>query len=460
MKYLSSFIAITFGLFLPLHGGLTVFLPELRFWKEALLGLVVVFVVLCEAKFFFQKPLNARSRLETYLKKFSKTDILAAGLLIWLFVLVLIDAEKIRAIQAVRYLGMLPFVYLVFSQLFKNIKKLNQVWHERKNIFVHYFCSYFLLSVLISVIFGVWIKFGNGSLFVQNFYSNTISSWVPGQTLPMWHEIDGVMRMQGLASGPVAFGHFCLLALGILPMWLTQKKCHPELDSGSSLSASTKQTVKIPDLVRHDRAWIFISVQIICSMFLLWAIWQSGSRAALLSAVLLIGWQLFQYVKIKNKKNVQSLLISGCVLFFVLGIGVLCKRPMIVRSVFDRAGTSDHFTRPVEAFQKFIASPFIGNLGQLGPAARAWNLKNTNNDKALIAENVYIDYLAQTGVIGFILFFLFFFSAIYGAFLQWRGILLVFALTMSMATLLDMTPLAISLGIILAMEMERKNSLK
>lgn len=482
-------MAALFGFLLPLHGGLTVFFPELRFWKEFLLVGLICLVMYNEAKKIYyhcisqkklhESELHSESFFKKYLKTWRNPEIFSIGLIIWILVLVVINPEIMRAAEAARYLLMLPLVYLIFFRLISSYYLSHSKTLNLKilKLSINYFYSFFLLSVLISITFGSWIKFGNDVFFVQKFYSNTISSWVPGQTIPIWHEIDGVIRMQGLSSGPVAFGHMCLLALGILPIWL-EKMCHHEVDSGSSISVELRNKKKstgvslnwfqnlsskyqnATGLVRYKKSYITF-VQIISSLFLVWVIWQSGSRAALLGAFIVIIWQFFWQIQYCKPKFIRQAFLSVITLVIIGTSSILYFKPTLINNIVNRAGTSDHFTRPVQAFEKFIDSPVTGNIGELGPAARSWNLKHHNNDQALITENVFIDYLAQTGIIGFVFFMIFFFSAIYRSAHHWRGILLVFALTMSMATLLDMTPLAIALGIILALgHTEQKFSTK
>jgi len=87
--------------------------------------------------------------------------------------------------------------------------------------------------------------------------------------------------------------------------------------------------------------------------------------------------------------------------------------------------------------------PFTGNLGRLGPSARAKNLKEYNDDKAMIAENVFADYFAQMGLLGLALavgFFVFLFRET--APQAWPFLVGTIVLA-NTATIFDMTPVSI-----------------
>ena len=81
---------------------------------------------------------------------------------------------------------------------------------------------------------------------------------------------------------------------------------------------------------------------------------------------------------------------------------------------------------------------------------KAKNMKEYNDDKAMIAENVFLDYFAQSGIIGFVLVILFF-CALFGetAGFAWAFLGLT-ALSANAATIFDMTPVSILFFLIFA----------
>ncbi|HID92402.1 TPA: hypothetical protein EYP45_04775 [Candidatus Peregrinibacteria bacterium] len=268
------------------------------------------------------------------------------------------------------------------------------------------FSKYFIFSSVSSIAFGSWVKFGNGAEITRNFYSQTISSWVPGQTIPLWHEAGEFVRMQGASSGPIEFSHLLLVALFF------------------TLISKLKNIYKI-----------------LFSAVFLFGIWQSYSRAAILGAIIILLFHLIYPLKDKIseiiKKNKKKVLITVLVVIFAGFWGIQNTNTL------ERAGTLEHFTRPVEAAKFGLDNIFSNNLGKLGPAARAKNLRENNNDSAMIAENVFIDIFAQMGIIGLILYLLFFFYLAKELEPKFLGIFLASLLVMNLATIFDMTPVSI-----------------
>ncbi len=455
-----SFILALLGFFLPLHGGISVFLPEsFRWWKEfCILFLFLSWIFLFVRKIFIQKKLN------TNVINILKKNLFGILFLFWGIILVFISENIKDSAIAVRYLGFGIFLYLIVDNLFILYgKSFGHVLQK--------FCTYFLLGSFISVLFGFWIQFGNGISFVQNFYSKIISSWVPGQNIPIYHETsNGLMRMQGLSSGPVEFGHLMLMALFMSLFY------------------------------RFGFLRVYFFRYLAISLFL-GAVYHSGSRSAILGAGIFLGFYILSYVLKKkspksplsrglegkskknqvlekkgitggNKKNISDVILISSKITLLLLLSLMGLKYLVVKTDFIenlekheviinisdkflRMGDSDHFTRPMEAFEKGQENIFWGNLGDLGPAKRASNLEKFNDDKALIAENVFVDIFAQMGILG-ILFYVLFFLVLWFKFLSHKNykmllFLSVFLLLMNFATLFDMTPLALSFFLFLCL---------
>lgn len=418
MKNLLKIILGLTGFLLPLHGGITVFLPdEFRWWKEILLGILLLLVFWYDGKRI--RDLIQKKSADFFtqvLKNWSHSELIAKCLLGFGGILFLINTDKETALIALRYLLLFPFVFLV-------IRRIRHFQSDEKGIptLFDHFSHHFVFGCILSILFGTWVKYGGGELFVQNFYSNTISSWVPGQTLQIWHETAGFIRMQGLSSGPIEFSHLLVGALAIL------------------------QTL-----------WFRKPVKLIIGAALLFGIYQSASRAAMIGAIIILGFFAFDMmtseIKARFQKN-RRIFYTGIIALLgiaIIGINFLLTDKNFTQKIYERAGTSDHITRPIEAFKIGLKSPFLGNLGKLGPAARAKNLATKNDDKAPIAENIFADYFAQMGLIGFAL--------MAGLWLciwkeipkKFRGFFLASFVMVNLATVFDMTPVALSFGILLA----------
>lgn len=402
------------GFGLPVHGALTVLAPEwFRWWKEIiLLGLLGLLL------------LSFRTLWLAFQSQYHRTAPLTyVGLLLgWVSWLVLMSSDTSTALVAARYLTLGWIVFGIFWGL--------SVCFDPKKVF-HNFSTGLISGSVVSVLFGIWAQWLGGFAVLSHWYSATISSWVPGQTLPLYHQTsEGVIRMQGMASGPIEFSHLLVLAL-----WLV--------------------------LFQGDR----VSRWGLGGLFLL-GIWWSGSRAALLAALILLGFQLVVYLKQKwSLKPRRWAVLSDhwqinlcCILLMaVAGLGglkyVVQELPETQIQKLVRVSDSDHITRPIEAFKMGLENPIQGNLGALGPAARAHNLATQNNDKAPIAENVLVDYFAQLGVVGLFLSLAFWGTWFWQVRRQSYLVLLggVSLLLMSLATIFDMTPISIAWFAILAL---------
>lgn len=386
-----NWLTIVLATLLPWHGAVTVFLPEpLRWWKEVVILFLVGAVLWSEFRAWHAG------------KKFlmSAAEIFALLFLVWGIGLAGFSTDPGTAAIAMRYLGLAMFVYLVWSLWFQNPK-------NSRSQFLKRFAGWYLPSCLLAVLFGTWVTHGGGESFVQFFYSTTLSSWVPGQTIPLWHEIAGVARLQGASSGPIEFSHLLLAALALLPLW------------------------------RIGRVW-----QILAGIIFLVGIWMSASRAAILGSVVIVGWQFLQLIPARVRR---ATVITGVVVL-AMATGWLAMST----TIFERAGTTDHWTRPVAALRTGISAPIAGHLGEWGPAARAQNLEKNNDDRAPIAENVLADWWVQLGLIGF-LFGLGWLAVTFKRLdPRWYGWGLSVLLTINLATVWDMTPIAIGWGTLLA----------
>ena len=394
LKKVVGKLLLCLALFLPWHGTITVFLPEpFRFWKEVVLLALFGLVLFCEIK-----------NWKVYgWPTFSWAEILAGLFLLWTLSLVLLSGDKTTGLVAARYLGLGFFVFLIVSRLRK--KFLTSDWEFWKQEF----SSLFIVSCAGSVLFGIWAKYLGGFDKLNGFYSPTISSWVPGQVLPLYHETGEFIRMQGGTSGPNEFAHLLLAGLFLIPF----------LPAGKS----KKQEV---------------CIKILFILILLFGILQSFSRSVIMVAILGIVFFLTQQFKFNRQK-----IMSSCLVILLIFWGVLFSSESLNKNFVQRLGTSDHFVRPVEALKMGFKSPLLGNLGKLGPAARSKNLRENNDDRALVAENIFADYFAQLGAFGLLLAIGFFLSLFWELSYFNKLFLGAVLLTGSVATIFEMTPISI-----------------
>ena len=393
MYKLSNWLTISLAVLLPWHGAITVFLPdEFRWWKELVLILLIGLVMLSEWR--------AAKRNKVF--KFTEAELCALGFLIWGGILASVSGDIKSATIAMRYLG-LPFLtFFIWSIWFQNPK-------NNRAKALELFAKGFIPSCLIATAFGIWITKLGGVDFVQNFYSTTISSWVPGQTIPLWHEINGVARLQGASSGPIEYSHLLVAALALVPL--------------------LKRKLIESSLVK---------------LILVVGIAMSASRSAMIGAIIILGWGAWKNMpKSWPRKKIS---IIGIMLGLATIIGLL-----LGTNILQRAGTNDHFRRPYQAIIAGHENFVSGHLGQWGPASKIKNMTENNNDQGPIAENVIADWWVQLGALGMILGVAWLFYVTIGLTVEGIGFAIAAIVMLNLASIFDMTPTAIAWGTLLAM---------
>lgn len=419
--------ALGFGL--PLHGVLSVLAPpEVRWWKEVLLLLLLGLAILSllkDRQNFVVPKIVFKSFITSW-------PLYAVLFLVWGMILVGLNADINTSLVAYRYLGLGFFATLLGYALWRTTLKSVKYGYKKSLCFFHNFCTGLVLGVFMSTGFGVWAKFFGGYATLEDWYSTTISSWVPGQTIPLYHQVGDFIRLQGASSGPVEYAHLVVLALWYILFF------------------------KISCRLKSTGLWVILS------FFLFFGILQSGSRAALLGALILVGLKFYSLIKPRLARfNFAWTIDKGAVLLLVVIVLLGMIKFTLSQSLFSgsdflnqnvvRISDIDHLARPMAAFYKVLKNPVLGNLGELGPAARAKNLVFYNNDQALIAESVPFDILAQMGLLGFVFWLGFFIFYYRQASYELRALVLTFIPLMLLATIFDMTPVSISFYLILGL---------
>ncbi len=400
MKRFDTILLMLIAGLIPFHGFITVALPDgFRFWKEALIGIKLLILLGVELHRFFQGKTLRLSRPETWILCF----------LVWLGALVAINSDTMTSLLAARYLGMGALVFFMFSRLLRVLEI-----DERKELF-RAFSITFLVSCTLSILMGIWAKFFGGFEVLSSIYSTTISSWVPGQATPIYHEVDGFIRMQGGSSGPIEFAYLILMAFFLF---------------------------LLPHTSRYK--WGMI-LRVVLGALFLFALVQSASRIAYGLAILGTLFAIGQALRLPRK-----MVVTGLLAVVLLGAGFLVGNKTLNIKFVQRVGTSAHFTKPVEALRMGVDSPVVGNLGNLGPAARTKNLRENNDDKALIAENVFADTFAQMGILGMMLLIGFFVSLFFVSAPIFVPLIIVTLVAINSATLFDMVPISITFFILFA----------
>ncbi len=383
-------------LLLPLHGSITVFFPEpFRFWKE-----YILLFFLCV--WIFQEIQTPQKWI------FKSTETLSASMVILTGLHLFTAPHTLTALHAARYITLGFLLYTLFKRL---------IYTHNYPITLQNISRYLFWGCGLSVLFGLWAHFAGGYSVLQQWYSTTISSWVPSQTIPLYHAVNDIPRMQGTASGPIEFSHLLLASLMILPY------------------AKLKKWV------------LFMGI-----LLLLTGILMSASRSAFFIAFIILAFQSARWYNLP--KTTLQTLIAG--LFVLITIG-MSFNPTLPAKIVYRAGTSDHITRPIEGIGKAITNPLWGDLGSVGPAARAYNLTHHNDDKAFIAENIFIDYWIQLGILGLCISISFFIALWKTMGNNGRIWVLSILIAGNIATIFDMTPISILFFILLVVLSNKHN---
>lgn len=429
LQRVKTLVLFVLGFALPWHGAITVFGPDFsRWWKELFLGLLIILVcaaLYCDKKNWRVPTLDLRSF-------WSSTVVWGILFLLWGILLVLLNQDLHTALVAYRYLGLGVFTFLLGLIMWKSRYKSVKNGHSFGLELFHKFCTGLTLGVFASTLFGVWGKFFGGYGLLDQWYSKTISSWVPGQTIPLYHQVGDFVRVQGASSGPVEYSHLVVLGLWYVLFF------------------------KPESLLKRT------NVRFVLSLVFLTGVWQSGSRAALMGALILLLAKL--YITVKPKLRVLNfkwtidkaaaallvLIVLTGMTKFTLSKSVLGEMNFLSKNIV-RISDIDHVKRPIEAFNVALGNPLFGVLGEFGPAARARNLKEHNNDHAPIAESVPFDIAAQMGFIGLFIWLGLMSLIFWQASTQLRVLIISFIPLMLLATIFDMTPLSISFYLILGL---------
>jgi|GEM_PF-3036771 len=310
------------GFLLPWHGAITVFGPEVaRWWKEVLL--LALTIALGFSLFKYGKAF-----LKSFKAHLASPYLWMILFLLWGLFLVFINEDLHTAVVAYRYLGFGFFAMLLSVMCWKMGLVCGKNGHLYGIKVFHIFATSLVLGVLTSTVFGVWAKLLGGFAVLQAWYSNTISSWVPGQTIPLYHQAGDFVRLQGGSSGPVEYAHLAVIAVWYILFFKVK-------------SVATSYAL-VPVLI------------------LVFGIYHSGSRAALLGVLILA--LLWSWKVLRSRYNIKSIdwsadkLAAGLLVLIVLtgmlkftfSKAVLGEIEVMNKNIV-RISDSDHFTRPIEA---------------------------------------------------------------------------------------------------------------
>ena len=374
-QFLRISLLIVLAFYISANGFLSVILPSYAQYTKDIILILLLFISIPD--------------IIPTLKTYRNIGIITMILAVYALSISIFYVSDMYDVIAMRYIFMLPMV--VFITLLQPINTYK------------YYINSFMIGIIISALFGLWTLYFDGFSYLSPLYSNTISSWVPYSTLPLYHKTGDFIRIQGLSSGPVEYAHLLLMGIYIV------------------VQSTLKRYYSIPLI-----ALLLISITL------------SHTRAVYIGTLLLA----FLYMYNTYKMRISTVFMSVISVIMVLSI------MSIVYLTRYRSGTLEHIKRPLEGIEMMMNSGFIGDIGSIGSAQRMRNMAINNDDKAFITENVWIDYGVQIGIIGMLLMLVYWIILYYES----RNILIIVMFIMTqMATIFDMTPISIAFGMIVAM---------
>ncbi|MDD2487554.1 MAG: O-antigen ligase family protein [Candidatus Gracilibacteria bacterium] len=334
----------------------------------ALLGVLIYDKIKTRAKFVFDK--------------------LDYAVFLYVGYLILISAINLISIKAFIYGARYDFEFLLLFMIFKHGSYMLQ---EK----LSYYIKIFLISGGSAILIGSAIRFAIGEIVLTHIgFSSTLSSWNSGQSVPIYHGIEGanIRRFQGIFDGPNQAAFFILTYIGLLFHYLKNRK--------------------------EYYFYLFFG-----TFFLLGLIFLTYSRSSLLGVVIGVFFVCAVNLKTIFKKH-KTLLVLFLVFMTLIGGIFYLKYSTNISNIILRSGsTKGHSERMIIGFNQFLNKPFGKGLASSGPAYRLSHDTKGTDEKNFIPESWYVQQLVEGGFIGF-----FFFMAILGLiFLRLYSVSIFFA---------------------------------
>lgn len=278
----------------------------LAFWKEALLG-VILLIALIE----IVRGVEWKSLL--HLDRFDWCIVVLAGAL--LSASVFFGTSLARMAYGIRY-DLVPLVaFFVLRRV-----PWSDVFQLRLPLALAIAASIAAAYALITFLLPE-------AFFTLLGYGDLHSLYVPGRPIAAFQQIGGstLRRLQGPMSGPNQFG---IWLAAILPFVLSLR---PRL-----------------------RRWI--------APLLLLAIVLTFSRAAWIAAAVVLLWSFWPHLKRFSVATVTTL----CIGILAIAVSIALFFPSVILRVQSSA---DHVRRPLEALSIMVSEPLGRGLGSAGPAS-------------------------------------------------------------------------------------------
>lgn len=280
----------------------------------------------------------------------------------------------VSAVFQTRDIGRIIFGFkydLEFLWLFLVIRQAFSFEQKERQLLV----KTVLTSAAIVVIFAVLQQFILPKDILLLFgYSPNISSWSPGQPLPMYHAVDTnslVPRIMSTLSGPNQFSAYLLI---ILPIILLLSWQH-----------------------RDSQRWAYLLFFLagVISLFFTY----SRSAYIAFAIAVLIGMVIFLR---KNKKSIRIIAMGGVIVLVLLAGLAAFKWESIIQLVTRASSTQGHYERTIDGIIYTFQNPLGYGIGNAGPASARFNEDKTG----WLPESWYLQISLEMGILGLLLFIL------------------------------------------------------
>lgn len=297
-------------------------LSMIAFWKEGLLGLIIVIALL--------EILKTKNRSQTL-----RLDLLD-DLILFLIGLALFVTGSQSSIAAMPFaLGFkYDFIPLVAFLILRRVD-WSDVFKMRAVLSI-------LWVAFITSVYGIATLFLPDSFFTLLGYSDLHSLYVANGPIAAFQQIGGssLHRIQSTFSGPNQFGIWLLLPIGLIASHV------------------------IPDFSkRKQSSWFFSKTPSPAARVLPFiALALTFSRAAWIGAFVIVVLAIYPWFKahITRGRVLGAGFLGAALLFVALAL--------FPNTLLRLSSTRGHIERPIEAIQKMIAHPFGLGLGSAGPA--------------------------------------------------------------------------------------------
>lgn len=384
---------------LPLHAFLVTVLTKiiagpgheplsvLAFWKEALLGIILLIAVI---------ELLSTSQWKKALR-LDGIDVLILGLLT---LAIILEGVLRLPLHTFAFGFKYDFVPLVAFLILRRVGWSQTFMLQAVRVILSTtvaLCVWGLITLWVPHSFMVWLG-----------YSDAFSLYKPHAPLAAFQYIQQTMvrRMQSAMSGPNQLGIWLLLPWSI---------------AVSLLFSNVKHRPKGTSIMMVALPWVSLLIAFGLCIFL------TFSRTALLAAIVVLVVASALSVPMHWRRR---FLTMGGAAFIVLVVVALTVPSVSLRM----SSTRGHFDLPLEAMQKMIAHPLGEGIGTIGPASNATSdvcvLLRPEDDPSwakgqnlcvflgdtqvqptdrichcpVLSENWYLQIGVELGVVGFVMY--------------------------------------------------------